>query len=217
MHETLGALAAARPTAVTVFLRHRLDFCCRGGRTLAEACAEAGLDPEALQREIEHEPERGPAVRWESRPLAELVDHILERYHAPLHRDLAALVAAAARVEERHADKPSCPHGLLEHLTHLEIALGEHLAKEERVLFPILKSGGRGQGLYMPVRVMLQEHDDHGESLARLRALAHDFVPPPEACATWRGLYAALEQLEADLMAHIHLENHVLFPRALED
>ena len=67
----------------------------------------------------------------------------------------------------------------------------------------------------MPVRVMMQEHDDHGASLRRLRELATDFVPPPEACATWRALYAGLEKLEAELMEHIHLENNVLFPRAL--
>jgi regulator of cell morphogenesis and NO signaling len=69
----------------------------------------------------------------------------------------------------------------------------------------------------MPIRVMLQEHDDHGANLARTRALTTDFVPPPEACTTWRALYGALEKLEADLMEHIHLENNVLFPRALGD
>lgn len=67
----------------------------------------------------------------------------------------------------------------------------------------------------MPIRVMMQEHDDHGASLRRLRELATDFVPPPEACATWRALYAGLRRLESELVEHIHLENNILFPRAL--
>jgi regulator of cell morphogenesis and NO signaling len=76
---------------------------------------------------------------------------------------------------------------------------------------------GHGARAQMPIRVMMQEHDDHAVALARTRALTADLVPPPEACATWRALYLGLAELEADLHAHIHLENHVLFPRALRD
>jgi len=83
------------------------------------------------------------------------------------------------------------------------------------MLFPAIQRGHRGAPVHMPIRVMMQEHDDHGESLRELRALATDFSPPPDACATWRALYAGLDKLEAELMEHIHLENNVLFPRAL--
>ncbi|MCA9587981.1 MAG: hemerythrin domain-containing protein, partial [Myxococcales bacterium] len=86
---------------------------------------------------------------------------------------------------------------------------------EEQVLFPAIHGGRLGAPVHMPIRVMMQEHDDHGENLRRMRELATGYVPPPEACATWRALYAGLEKLEAELMEHIHLENNVLFPRAL--
>jgi regulator of cell morphogenesis and NO signaling len=89
------------------------------------------------------------------------------------------------------------------------------MQKEEQILFPLLARGARGPQVYMPVRVMEQEHEDHEAYLARFRELTHDFVPPPHACATWRTLYSGLATLTQDLIEHIHLENNVVFPRAL--
>jgi regulator of cell morphogenesis and NO signaling len=89
-----------------------------------------------------------------------------------------------------------------------------HMQKEEQILFPMIRAG-RGRMALMPVQVMEQEHRDHGENLALMRKLASDFVAPEEACNTWRALYLGLAELESELMAHISLENHVLFPRAL--
>lgn len=153
--------------------------------------------------------------RWEARPLAELIDFVVSRYHEPLRLELPTLVEAAKRVERVHAEKPNCPPGLAAHLEQLAAELLQHLAKEEQVLFPALRSGVRGQQIHMPVRVMMQEHGDHGAGLKRTRELTENFVPPPEACRTWRALYGGLDKLEADLVEHIQLENNVLFPRAL--
>lgn len=214
-NETLGQLATMYPTATHVFLRHRLDFCCGGRRKLADACRAAGLDPAAVIAEIDGEKAAESPERWDSKPLPELIDFIVTRYHEPLWKDLPALIDAAMRVERVHANKASCPHGLALHLEQLDAELRQHLAKEEQVLFPAIRAGSRGAQVHMPIRVMMQEHDDHGANLQRLRELATDFSPPPEACATWRALYAGLERLESELMEHIHLENNVLFPRAL--
>ena len=153
--------------------------------------------------------------RWDTRALPDLIDFILESYHEPLRADLPALLDAARRVERVHAKKPSCPHGLAQHLERLDAELRQHLAKEEQVLFPAIRAGSRGAHVHMPIRVMMQEHDDHGANLRRLRELTTDFNPPEEACATWRALYAGLAKLEAELMEHIHFENNILFPRAL--
>lgn len=213
--QTLGHVAAAHPASTLVFLRHRLDFCCGGSVKLGDACRAAGLDPEAVIREIAAQRVTTLPERWDTRPLPELIDFILTRYHEPLRSDLPALLEAARRVERVHSKKPSCPHGLAAHLEHMSAEIELHLAKEEQVLFPAIRAGSGGAQVQMPVRVMMQEHDDHGANLQRLRELATDFNPPPEACATWRALYAGLEKLEAELMAHIHLENNVLFPRAL--
>jgi regulator of cell morphogenesis and NO signaling len=198
-----------------VFLRHRLDFCCGGRQKLADACEKSGLDPAAIVAEINAAGEALPTERWDTKPLSDVIDFVLTRFHEPLRRDLPALVAAAQRVERVHGSKPTCPHGLAELLEQVDEELQHHLAKEEQVLFPAIKAGSHGPRVQMPIRVMMQEHDDHGASLRRLREIATDFRPPPEACTTWRALYAGLEKLESELMEHIHLENNVLFPRAL--
>jgi len=214
-NQTLGQVASTHPASTLVFLRHRLDFCCGGGKRLDDACRDAGLDPSKVILEIEAEGTSKAPERVDTRPLPELIDLILSRYHEPLHTDLPALIAAAQRVERVHARKPSCPSGLAMVLVQLAIELEAHMAKEEQKLFPAIRAGRSGADVHMPIRRMMAEHDDHGVSLRRVRELATDFVPPAEACATWRALYAGLEKLEAELMEHIHLENNVLFPRAL--
>lgn len=214
-HDTLGAVATAHPASTQVFLRHRLDFCCGGGQPLASACHDAGLDPATVIAEIEAATMKAAPERWDTRPLPELIDFIVTRYHDALRRDLPGLLEAAKKIERVHAKKASCPRGLAEHLERLDAEIRQHLVKEEQVLFPAIRTGSRGALVHMPVRVLMQEHDDHGENLERLRALATDYQPPPEACATWRALYAGLHELERELMEHIHLENNVLFPRAL--
>ena len=215
---SLGDIAASGADARVLLLRHQLDFCCGGQRSLADACASSGLQASEVVREIEAARDgSGPAIDWRDRPSVELVDHILERYHAPLPAHLEAVISAAEKVERVHAAKASCPTGLAAHLHRVRAELTSHMAKEEQVLFPAIRAGRRGLMLSGPIRVMEHEHEEHGGNLARLRALAHDFEPPDEACATWRTLYEELARLERDLMAHIHLENHLLFPRVLEE
>lgn len=212
---TLAELAATRPAAARVFFKHGLDFCCKGRRPLTEACVEKGLDPEAILREIEQaSPAPDDVAAWSQKPISVLVGHILSRYHDRLREDLPILVAMAAKVEMRHVDKATTPFGLADHLRALQSSAFEHLEKEERVVFPHVLSGN-GASLAAAIQCLEQEHGDHGTNLARTRELTSDLVPPAEACATWRALYAGLESLERDLMEHIHLENNVLFPRVL--
>lgn len=214
--ESLGDLAAAGPEVRSVLLRHRLDFCCGGNRTLAAACENAGLPTDEVVAEIEAALVRQPDTKkWDQEPLPALIDHILKRFHQPLPGQLQGVIAAAEKVERVHGSKDTCPHGLAAHLHVLREELLSHMAKEEQILFPAILSGRRGAVLNGPVTVMMREHDEHGANLQRTRELAHDLVPPPEACRTWRALYEELARLEADLMAHVHLENHVLFPKAL--
>jgi regulator of cell morphogenesis and NO signaling len=213
--ETLAQIVVDHPKAAGVFARYALDFCCHGGRTLQDACAEQGLEPAVVLGELERMPAPDPAApNWKDRPLAEVVDFILDRYHAPLRKDVAGLIALADRVERVHGGKPSCPRGLTAHLGHVLDALESHLGKEEQILFPMIRAG-QGAMAQMPMNVMMHEHEEHGESLRRTRELTGDLVIPPEACSSWRALYSGLQRLEAELMEHIHLENHVLFPRAI--
>ena len=153
--------------------------------------------------------------QWELRPQAELIEHIIAHYHEALRRDMPPLIAAARKVERVHADKPGVPTGLADELEAFWSEMQSHMMKEEQVLFPMLGRGVRGPHVHMPVRVMEDEHDAHGAHLAQIRALAGNFEIPGHACATWTALYRGLEHVEEELLQHIHLENHVLFPRAL--
>jgi regulator of cell morphogenesis and NO signaling len=212
---TLADLAVTHPGAARVFYRNGLDFCCGGQRSLADACAAKGLDPQAILAAIEAEDATIPeSPRWHERPLSELVAHIVGFYHRRLRETLPDLRAMAEKVESRHADKASCPRGLAAHLEAIHGSVLDHLEKEEQILFPMILAGhgARAQG---PIHVMELEHDDHRANLERTRALTADLTAPGEACTTWRALYLGLQQLEQELMEHIHLENNVLFPRAL--
>jgi regulator of cell morphogenesis and NO signaling len=208
-------IAAVEPSATRVFMRHRLDFCCGGRRSLEDACKRAGLNPVEIVAEIEQEARRGdPAPRWEHRSQGELADFIEGHYHAGLRRDLPPLIEAARTVERVHARKPAVPSGLADVLTEFFAEMQSHMAKEEKILFPMIRRGERGDAVYMPVRVMEGEHDSHREQLVKIRELTDDLTLPASACATWTALYHGLETIEAELMQHIHLENNILFSRA---
>lgn len=211
---TLAELAVQHPAAARVFYRHRLDFCCGGRRSLADACRDRGLDPAHVLSAIEAETTPAPTVRWDEVPLPALVRYIVETYHQGLREALPDLVRMARRVEARHGDKPGCPRGLADRLEALHASVLEHLNKEENVVFPMLLSREHGSAA-APVHVLELEHEHHGEDLTAIRRMTDDLTPPEEACTTWRALYRGLQQLEQDLMEHIHLENNVLFRRAL--
>jgi regulator of cell morphogenesis and NO signaling len=215
IEQKLGDLVTTHPVAAKVLQRYRLDYCCGGKQSLAEACKAESIDPEAVLRDIETESTNAPdSTRWDQRPLHELVQHILDRYHAPLRLELPRLIELAEKVERVHAGKPDLPTGLADLLSRISEDIENHLAKEEQILFPLIVAG-RGPTAHMPVQVMIQEHDDHGQDLRRIRELTHDMAVPPHGCATWKELYRSLLAFEVELMDHIHLENNILFPRAL--
>jgi regulator of cell morphogenesis and NO signaling len=214
---TVGQLAAEHPLATRVFARHGIDYCCGGGRPLGEACHEKGLDTEGVLDEIRKELET-PDVseeRWDQAPLGDLIEHILVTYHRPLYEELPRLESMARKVLDVHRDKD--PERLAELVTvylGLKAELDQHMAKEEQILFPMIKQG-QGAMADAPISVMRHEHDSAGTALRRLHDLTNGYEVPPEACNTWRALWHGLAALEGSLHQHIHLENNILFPRAL--
>ena len=142
----------------------------------------------------------------------DLIAHILSRFHDVHRADLAVLHPLAQKVERVHADDPQAPRGLAQALMTLWREMEDHMAKEERILFPAMRAGGM-PGIEHPIRVMRADHDDHAANIAHIRSLTANLTPPDHACGSWRALYAGTEKLFADLSAHIALENDVLFPR----
>ena len=151
---------------------------------------------------------------WETQAPDAIIAFILRRFHEPLRRDLPKLPGAARSVEAAASGSPLCPAGLAHHLDQILLAVESHLAKEEKILFPLILAG-RGSSAFMPIKVMMAEHEDHVANLRRTRALTHNFALPAEATETWRTLYLDLQRLEADLNQHICLENNVLFTRVM--
>lgn len=214
LDQSLGSIACDIPGATRVFHRHRLDFCCGGGKSLREATARKGLDADAVASELLALTAcPGLGRDWRQASSAELIDHILHRFHDRHRIQLPELVRLARRVEHVHGDRPDCPVGLANHLDNMQRELDSHMMKEEQILFPLLRQDMHA-GTGGPVSVMRVEHDQHGDALEVINTLTHNITPPDNACNTWRALYRGLEELREDLMQHIHLENNVLFSRA---
>lgn len=213
--QTLGELVTALPATAKILHQYGLDFCCGGNRTLVEACEAEHVDTQAVLRALANaDTEADESVNWAQRPIKDLIQHILKQYHEPLRMELPRLIDLAQKVVQAHADKPDCPKGLANLLSTIQEAVESHLGKEEKILFPLILTG-RAQTAYMPAQVMMEEHEDHGRNLRRIRGLTNDLTLPDHACVSWGELYRSLAALEADLMEHIHLENNILFPRAL--
>jgi regulator of cell morphogenesis and NO signaling len=217
-------LATASPSTIRVFQRHHIDFCCAGKVPLAEVCAHLEIDQTALMAELEASIEtREAATDWRLAPLAELVGHIQHRFHQPLADELPRLHAMLDKVVSRHGDR------LPDVLVPLQAAFGDfraeltdHMASEDDVLFPAvikLEAGepvaAGGSWIDQPIAVMESEHAAAGAALAHMAKLTNGYEVPEDACPTFRGLYHGLAELERDMHLHVHLENHVLFPRAI--
>ena len=217
LESRIGTLAAEHPLATRVFARHGIDFCCGGGRPLGTVCAEKGLNGAAILDEVQAEIEKpGEKVeRWNDAPLGDVIVHILHAYHAPLREELPRLESMARKVLDVHgAGDPERFGRIVSVVVALRAELESHMMKEERILFPMIQSGS-GAMAGGPISVMEDEHESAGALLRELRELTNGYEVPEEACNTWRALWFGLAALEAEMHQHIHIENNILFPRAL--
>lgn len=213
----VGHIVATAPLTARVFTRHGIDYCCGGGAPLTAACNSKGLDVEHVLAELHAELDTAEAQpnRWLDAPLGELIDHILEAYHRPLDEELPRLEAMARKVHSVHGPKdPDRLRAISRLCSELRAELEPHMRKEEVILFPMIRSG-QGAMAQGPVHVMMLEHDQAGALLERLRELTDGYTVPAGACNTWTALWHGLADLERSLHEHIHLENNILFPRAL--
>ncbi|MDF3832030.1 iron-sulfur cluster repair protein YtfE [Cupriavidus basilensis] len=213
--QSLGQLARQIPGATRVFHDYQLDFCCGGKQSLGEAAQAAGLDAQAIEARLlslQAQAQRD-GRDWGAASAADLIVHILARYHEVHRQQLPELIRLARRVEQVHGDRQDCPLGLADHLGVMQQELESHMQKEEQILFPLLarEAGNMAGG---PITVMRMEHDEHGQALQHLNLLTNDITLPRAACNTWRALYLGLRTFREDLMEHIHLENNILFDNA---
>lgn len=216
-NQSLGALAIAIPRATKLFREQDLDFCCGGKQTLLRAASRKALDIDALEAQLALLAVQPREQRdWQQAPLSDIINHIIPRFHDRHREQLPELILMAAKVERVHQDKPACPRGLAAQLELIYQELSQHMMKEEQILFPMIRQG-MGQQAAGPIAVMEHEHDDAGQQLEVVKQLTNNVTPPAGACNTWQALYAGIAEFIDDLMEHIHLENNLLFPRALRE
>ena len=220
---TLAEAVDAFPQLAREFEKWGLDYCCGGGRTIGEACAQIGLDPQATVADLAAATATAEPAEWTTMPADVLVDHIEATHHRYLWDELPRVAALVDKIMMVHGERhPELVETAL-CFSQVQAELEPHLAKEERVLFPMIREVAASAGapsfhcgsLRNPISVMLNEHDAVGDLLAKLRLLTNEYTPPSDGCATYAACFAALAEIEADTHLHIHKENNVLFPLVL--
>lgn len=228
--ETLGEIVAKDLRKAQVFKKFGIDFCCGGKKTVKEACMEKGLDITKVEQELQ-QADRLPAARplpYGDWSLSFLADYIVNSHHSYVLKTLPDLVAYATKVKNVHGDRhPELLriHQLVEEINSELLA---HMIKEEKVLFPYVKQLEAAAGqlqilppahfgtVQNPINMMEMEHEVVGKNLEEIRQLTHNYKLPEDACASYSLLYRLLDEFEEDLHLHIHLENNILFPKAVD-
>ena len=219
---TVGELAGRFPATVKVFQRRGVEFCCGGHRTLGQVCSAAHIDYSDLAAElVEATLRMSPRTTWAERPIAELLEHLIESFHEPLRRELPRLTDLATRLQGHGDDHRRVLAVVHYELIRFAAELTAQMDLEESELFPLLvrvarDGAGDGDGARLAVlRTQAQVTDvEAGQTLRIIRQITDGFVPPSTTCSSLRALYRGLEELEALMRQHVHLESNVLFPRA---
>jgi len=228
--KTVREIALEQPSSIRVFERLGIDYCCAGRKPLAQACDERDLQIGDVVAALESAAGTTDRVGtdWTKASLRQLIGHIVATHHAYVKSELPRLAMLAQKVVNRHGDTQAHLPVLKDVVAQLDEELTQHLGKEELVLFPYITKAEEAQAsggplpygcfgtVTNPIAMMTREHDAAGELLARIEQLTGNFTTPPGACPTYLAFYTGLKEFEQDLHQHIHLENNILFPRAIE-
>ena len=229
--KTVREYALEIPAATRIFEKLGIDYCCGGGKSLAEACTAAGVSVDEVLDSLNADLESvsTSAVRdWQALSQAELITHIVDKHHAFTREELGRLEALLAKVSGVHGENHPELIQIQDQFGKLRAELEPHMLREENVLFPYIVRMEEAEvanqtlspppfrTVQNPVRVMTAEHDAAGYILGRMREASSDYAVPTDGCISYKTLYSALTALEVDLHQHIHLENNILFPRAVE-
>lgn len=228
---TVREIALEMPITTRVFEQYKIDYCCHGNTLFDDACRDAGAEPDVVMEKIDGIVEKlgNHEQEWlADAALNDLIDHILEKHHVYTRAEIEHLTPLMAKVASRHGEHYGYLLELKELFASLCAELGPHMMKEENILFPYISELEASLSKHInasmppfgtvqnPVRMMRVEHDNAGELLRKMRAVTNDYTLPEDACPSFSALYSRLAEFEADLHQHIHLENNLLFPRAVE-
>jgi regulator of cell morphogenesis and NO signaling len=229
--KTVRELALEKPGAMRVFEKLGIDYCCGGKQSLEQACREASLQVGEVLDSLEVAERSAEKIQrdrdWNASPLADLILHISNTHHKYTREEIARLGPLFPKVCSVHGNNHPELLQLRDTFAGLAQELTAHMMKEEMILFPHITRMEAAAShktspppspfgsVQNPVSMMEHEHDSAGNALYALRQASHGYTAPPDACVSFRALYQALVEFEADLHQHIHLENNILFPRAI--
>ncbi len=224
--QTLAGIVTNNHLTVSVFEKYDLDFCCKGKRTLADACTEKGISIEAISEELEKSSLTPPATMPFNEMTAEqLISYILIHHHFYVKQSMPTIIGHLEKVAAKHGGRFPYMVEVLCLFREINDEMTMHMHKEEVILFPRIKEIVTRQEAHQhsksapgyiaaPIQVMELEHEHAGDILYKIRSLTNNYTPPAEACTTFQVSLAALKAFEEDLHRHVHLENNLLFPLA---
>lgn len=228
---TIGEIVSDDYRTAQVFKKYGLDFCCGGKRSVGEACERKGVDMDALMADIDNlsKSEGEDGHNYSEWSPAFLVDYIINNHHHFVRHKLPEIKDYATKVAKVHGKTYPVLNEMLGTLLVLKDEMLSHLEAEERILFPYIKKLVRAKEegksaerelqfgtAAQAIDMMEAEHDEAGKLMAQLEEMGNGFNPPEDACTTFRVYFQNLEGFRDDLHKHVHLENNILFPKALE-
>lgn len=225
----IGEIVAENFRTARIFEENGLDFCCGGKKTIIEACTEKGVDPENLLSQLNKiDDSDARSTHFNTWEIDFLIEYIIINHHSYVLNTIPTIEHHLLEVIAAHGMKFSHLTKIEELFTDLKEELLSHMAKEEKMLFPYIKKMyvAHKNTLEMPVapfgtignpvKVMESEHDAAGRLMHEINIVTSNFTPPEGACGKFKVLYAELKEFESDLHVHVHLENNILFPKAIE-
>jgi regulator of cell morphogenesis and NO signaling len=227
--ETIGQIAVKDLRKAEVFKKYGIDFCCGGKKTVREVCMEKGIDATKVEHELqqvsnENKTDNNAYNEWD---LDFLADYIVNTHHRYVRKYLPELRSYTLKVAQVHGDRHPELSEIQKLVETINEELSEHMVSEEKVLFAYVKKivnarkksvplDKEGRNLESLIEELESEHDYVGRCLDKIRALSNDYAIPEDACASYKLLYKMIQEFENDLHIHIHLENNILFPKAIE-
>jgi len=228
LSKTLAQIVNENHQTASVFERYNLDFCCKGKRSLETACEEKKLPVDVVANEIDEliqQPIKS-LTDFSKLSLTELVEYIESTHHAYTKKELAQIFTYLQKVSSKHGERHTELFRIFECFAQLKEEMEMHMRKEELILFPRIEEleaaveqsdvCGCDTNIQAPISVMEDEHEHAGKLMEQIRLYSNNYTPPEDACTTYRLSFAALQAFEKDLHQHVHLENNILFPKAIE-
>jgi len=227
--KTIGAFVAQDFRTAAVFSKYQIDFCCKGNRTITEVCEKQDIDADTLLQNVFDvlQSENNNTIDFNSWPLDLLVDYIEKTHHRYVEEKTGIILQFLNKLCSVHGANHPELFKINELFTAGAGELSQHMKKEELMLFPFIKrmvktkesNGVLSQPSFgtvsNPIAMMMQEHENEGDRFREIAALTNNYTAPADGCTTYKVAFAMLDEFEQDLHKHIHLENNILFPKAV--